>query len=89
MKIYTFDPPSKKGGPGCLIEAEISKDGRTVMMQMTHLPYGEALPICKRHRPKKLPYIQWHQWAEKMVKRGSKQMFCGKCQRFYFPVERP
>jgi hypothetical protein len=42
---------------------------------------------CPRHKPKKLGYLQWHDWAEKKVKRGAKQKQCPKCGRWYFREE--
>lgn len=42
---------------------------------------------CVRHKPKQLGYLQWHDWAEKKIKRGAKQKQCPKCKRWYFKEE--
>ena len=42
---------------------------------------------CTRHKPKQLGYLQWHDWAEKKIKRGAKQKQCPKCKKWYFKEE--
>lgn len=44
--------------------------------------------LCKRHKPRHgSDYLAWHDWAEHMYKRGSKQKRCRKCKRYLFPCE--
>jgi hypothetical protein len=49
-------------------------------------PVLSAMP-CKRHKPKKLGYVAWHEWAEKKYKQGKEQKQCDKCGRWYFKSE--
>lgn len=42
---------------------------------------------CLRHKTKNMGYLQWHDWAEKKIKRGEKQKQCPKCGRWYFRSE--
>ncbi len=42
---------------------------------------------CSMHKTKRLEYLQWHDWAEKKLKRGAKQKQCLKCERWYFRDE--
>ena len=45
------------------------------------------MKMCKKHKPKKLDYLQWHAWAEKMIKKGEKQKYCKKCKHWFFKCE--
>lgn len=42
---------------------------------------------CKKHKPKQLSYLSWHDWASKMMAQGKKQTQCNKCGRWYFKSE--
>lgn len=42
---------------------------------------------CVRHKTNNMGYLQWHDWAEKKIKRGAKQKQCPKCGRWYFRSE--
>jgi len=42
---------------------------------------------CKKHKPKRLTYLAWHDWAEKMERNGKEQTQCNKCARWYFKSE--
>jgi len=42
---------------------------------------------CDTHKIKQLPYLQWHEWAESLHKKGIKQVQCNKCKRWLFPEE--
>ena len=42
---------------------------------------------CKKHKPKQLSYLAWHDWADKMTRQGKKQTQCTKCGRWYFKSE--
>lgn len=42
---------------------------------------------CLRHKTKKLRYLQWHDWAEKKIKKGATQKQCSKCGSWYFKDE--
>ena len=42
---------------------------------------------CKKHKPKQLGYLAWHDWAEKMTRQGKEQTQCSKCGRWYFKSE--
>jgi hypothetical protein len=42
---------------------------------------------CSRHKPKRLGYLQWVDYAEDKTKRGAKQKQCPKCGRWYFGEE--
>jgi hypothetical protein len=46
-----------------------------------------AVVPCKRHKPKQLEYVAWHEWANKMYKQGREQKQCDKCGRWYFKSE--
>lgn len=43
--------------------------------------------MCDSHTPKRLPYIQRSEWAEKQASEGLKQTQCEKCKRWFFPSE--
>lgn len=49
-----------------------------------HFVNGSA---CATHKIKQLPYLQWHEWAESLDKKGIKQVQCDKCKRWLFPEE--
>lgn len=49
-----------------------------------HIVNGSA---CATHKIKQLPYLQWHEWAESLDKKGIKQVQCDKCKRWLFPEE--
>lgn len=42
---------------------------------------------CKKHKPKQLSYLAWHDWADKMTRQGKEQTQCSKCGRWYFKSE--
>ena len=42
---------------------------------------------CSGHNTKELGYLQWHNLAERKIKRGAKQKECLKCGRWYFRDE--
>jgi hypothetical protein len=42
---------------------------------------------CRQHKPKKLGYVQWCNWAEAMTKQGKKQTQCPKCKLWFFEEE--
>jgi len=46
-----------------------------------------GFPMCKHHRPVDLPYLQWHEWAEKKHRAGERQRRCKKCNRVFFKEE--
>lgn len=42
---------------------------------------------CLWHKPNRLPYVAWHEWAEAKAGRGHQQRRCPDCQRFFFKCE--
>jgi hypothetical protein len=34
-------------------------------------------------------YVPWSNWAEAQTLHGLKQTLCDKCERYYFPQEKP
>lgn len=45
-------------------------------------------PRCKSHKKKFAnDYIRWHLYAEEQNKKGIKQEYCLKCQRWFYPEE--
>lgn len=42
---------------------------------------------CKKHKPKQLGYLAWHDWSDKMQRQGKEQTQCKKCGRWYFKSE--
>ena len=44
-------------------------------------------PICKHHKPIKLSYIAFFDWAQKQETKGLHQSLCPICQRFFYPSE--
>ena len=44
------------------------------------------LKTCK-HKPKRLGYIAWHYWAERMAKSGYRQKQCPICRKWFFDCE--
>lgn len=48
------------------------------------------LGIIDDHKPGDPPptgYSDWHAWADVQHKAGLRQKRCGRCQRWFFPVE--
>lgn len=48
-----------------------------------------VLDFCAEHKPKskELSYVAHHEWMEKQIQKGEKQVFCYKCRRWLFPCE--
>jgi len=42
---------------------------------------------CTKHKPVKLPYLKWIDWAEKKFRQGEKQKKCSKCGHWFFKEE--
>jgi hypothetical protein len=60
--------------------------------ELTTQTPADAKPVlaevpCKKHKPKQLDYLAWHDWAEKMQRQGKEQTQCKKCGRWYFKSE--
>lgn len=43
--------------------------------------------MCQSHKPKVLPYLQWHEWARQKIKEKQKQKQCPHCKYWFFPEE--
>lgn len=45
------------------------------------------LKPCTTHSPKRLGYLDWVNYAEKMIAQGEKQTQCEKCGFWFFKSE--
>lgn len=43
--------------------------------------------ICEHHQPVELGYIEWDRWANRMMRKGYKQVRCEVCKLYLFPEE--
>lgn len=39
------------------------------------------------HKPSKLAYLQWHEWADRKTRQGHIQRQCPKCKLWLFKCE--
>lgn len=49
--------------------------------------YWSDVSKCGWHKPHKLSYVQFHDWAERRIKRGDKQRQCMACLCWFFDDE--
>jgi hypothetical protein len=42
---------------------------------------------CKKHKPHKLSYLEWTEYAENKIKHGAKQHRCNICGYWFFKSE--
>lgn len=42
---------------------------------------------CKKHKLNKLGYVAWFDWADKMIAKGEKEIYCAECGRWFFECE--
>ena len=52
----------------------------------TEKPKTDSM-ICDHHKPKKLGYIAWHEWAQHRTSQKLTQIKCDHCKLFFFPDE--
>lgn len=43
--------------------------------------------MCKKHKPKRLGYLEWCEWAEIKRAKGQKQEQCSECGYYFFKDE--
>jgi hypothetical protein len=42
---------------------------------------------CKRHKVKKMNYLEYSDYLENKIKHGAKQKQCKKCKKYFFKDE--